>query len=46
MEIIDFLNKKCISYGGSLLMSETEEKIINFYNECVENDKKYSEDLK
>jgi hypothetical protein len=46
MEIINLFDKKCIFYGNSLLCSETEEKVINFYNECVEMDKKYIGELK
>lgn len=46
MEIINLFDKKCISYGNSLLCSDTEEKVIKFYQECVEMDKIYLGDIK
>ncbi len=45
MEIINLFDKKCISYGNSLLCADTEENVIKFYNECVENDEKYKHDI-
>jgi len=46
MEILNLFNKKCIYYGNLLLCSDTEEKVIKFYNECVDMDKKYLGDIK
>lgn len=46
MEILNLFGNKCISYGNLLLCSDTEEKVINFYNESIEMDKKYEKDLK
>lgn len=43
MEIINLFGKKCIMYGNLLLCSYTEEKVIKFYSECVEMDKKFME---
>lgn len=46
MEIIDIFDKKGIAYGNSILISNTEEKVIKFHQECVEMDKKYLGDIK
>lgn len=46
MEIINILGKKAIKYRNLILVAETEEKVIKFYSECIEMDKKYEKTLK